>query len=68
MAYTDGIIVNEEFMKAHPEVKCEADDPVIEVGKHFAERVTDWAFANMNCVRKWDVDLIVTKDVNALYE
>ena len=68
MAYTDGIIVNEEFMKAHPEIKCEADDSPIEVGNCFAELTTDWGFADTNCVRKWDVDLNVTKDVTKLYE
>ena len=68
MAYTDGIIVNEEFMKAHPEIKCEADDSPIEIGNCFAELTTDWEFADRNCVRKWDVDLNVTKDVAKLYE
>lgn len=68
MAYTDGIIVNEEFLNTHPEFKCEADDPVIEVGKHFAEHVTDWGFANTNCIRKWNVELNVTKDIVALYK
>lgn len=68
MAYTDGIIVNEEFMKAHPEIKCEADDSPIEIGNCFAEQVTDWEFANHNCLKKLNVDLDVTKDVVSLYE
>lgn len=68
MGYTHGIKVNEEFLKAHPEFKCEAEVAPIKVDKWFVEKMDNWDFMNENCLRKYDVELIVTKDVKSLYE
>lgn len=68
MGYTHGIKVNEEFLKAHPEFKCEVPNMEIKVGDWFVEKTTNWDFTNENCLKKLDIDLIVTKDVAGIYE
>ena len=68
MGYTTGMKVNEEFLKSHPEFKCEAEVAPIKVDKWFEERINNWDFMNDNCLKKFNVELIVTKDVKSLYE
>ena len=68
MGYTHGIKVNEEFIKSHPDFKCEAEVAPIKVDEWFEEKIDNWDFMNNNCLKKLNVELIVTKDVKSLYE
>ena len=69
MGFANEVMVNEEWLRDNYGYAFSMTNEAIknEVTR-FITTVTDWSFANTNCLKKFDVDLNVSKDVNSLYE
>lgn len=69
MGFEEEIKVNEEWLRDNYGYHFSmANDSFKNEVTRFIETVTDWSFANCNCLLKNDVEMNVTKDVNSLYK
>ena len=69
MGLTEEIVVNEEWLRDNYGYAFSmANEAIKNEVTRFITTVTDWSFANNNCLLKYNVEMNVTKDVNSLYE
>ena len=69
MGFEEEVRVNEEWLRDNYGYHFSmANDAFRNEVTRFITTVTDWGFTNQNCIKKFDINMNVTKDVASIYK